>query len=256
AEQVLESAIEAGVRYVDTARAYARRDEDGHNERLIARVLDRMGRRADVLIGTKLGHRRDGDRFPVDASPAALRKDCTDSLRALRSAQLELAMLHFPDPLVPLEVSVGAMAALREEGLIGHVGLCNIDAVQFDTAMAIVPISVVQHRHGPGTVVDAALLERCEQHGVPFLGYSPLGGTRRAAPLEAISPTAARIAERVGADLAAVVLAGLLSMSPSIALVTGARRAESLASSLSALDIPLDDGERRALAVELAAPRA
>ena len=102
------------MQYVDTARAYTRRGEEGHNEALIARVLERLGDPPDVLVATKGGHYRDVDAYRIDGSPEALRADCERSLRALRRESIDLYYLHHPDPLIPLDPilnSVPDMAA-------------------------------------------------------------------------------------------------------------------------------------------------
>lgn len=253
AESLLEHAIRSGVRYVDTARAYTRRGVEGHNEALIARVLSRMGDPAGVLVATKGGHFRDGDEYPVDASPRALRADCEWSLAALGREAIDLYYLHFPDPAVPFEESVGALAELRAEGRIRAVGLCNVTSAQVRAAQAITRIDAVQNRFSPYAAPDDDLLRLCEQTGAAFFAYSPLGGSRRPRPLAETSPVASRLAAERGETVETILLAWLLAASPRVAVITGARRPESLRSSLRAADVDLDAAAISAIRSDLAA---
>jgi len=252
AEATLTAALEAGVGYVDTARAYSTREVDAHNERLIARVLDRLGAWDDVLVGTKGGHYRDGDAYPVDAAPASLRRDCEASLRALGRDRIDLYYLHFPDPHIPLEDSVGALRELRDAGLVRWVGLCNVTAEQLDRAARVVDIAAVQNRLSPFQAPDRDVLERCAAAGTAFLGYSPLGGSRRPVPLPELSETATAFAERTAEPVETVLMAWLLAAGPQVGLITGARRPASLASSLRAASLRLDPALVDAIGAELA----
>jgi pyridoxine 4-dehydrogenase len=98
------------------------------------------------LVATKGGHWRDGDRFPVDGRPEALRAHCDISLRTLGVDQIDPYFLHHLDPRVPLADSVGALAELRREGKIASIGLSNVTAAQLDMALDLVPIAAVQNR--------------------------------------------------------------------------------------------------------------
>jgi aryl-alcohol dehydrogenase-like predicted oxidoreductase len=240
AESILQRAIEDGVQYIDTARAYTRRGVESHNEALIARVLTRMGDPADVLVATKGGHFRDGDWYPVDASPLSLRADCERSLKALGREAIDLYYLHQPDPDVPLEESVGALAELRTAGKIRTVGLCNVTKEQVTVAEAITHIDAVQNRFSPYAAPDDDLLRLCEQTGAAFFGYSPLGGSRRPRPIDEVSAVASALAAEHADAVETVLLAWLLTTSPRVALITGARRPESLCSSLRATGVDLD----------------
>jgi aryl-alcohol dehydrogenase-like predicted oxidoreductase len=251
AEATLTMAIEAGVGYIDTARAYSTRDLEGHNERLIARVLDRLDAWDDVIVGTKGGHYRDGDSYPVDAAPASLRRDCEASLTALGRERIDLYYLHFPDPHVGREESVGMLRELRDEGLIRWIGLCNFTAEQLEQAARIVDITAVQNRFSPYRAPDRAILNYCERAGIAFLGYSPLGGSRRPVPLSELSEAATSFAERADESVESILMAWLLSAGRQVGLITGARRAVSLASSLHAASLRLDERLLAAISADL-----
>lgn len=251
AERVLHLAVESGIQYVDTARAYTRRESESHNERLIRRVLDHGKAWDDVLVASKGGHFRAGDRYPIDASPAALVRDCERSLRALGRDRIDLYYLHHPDPLVPFEDSVGALAALRGRGLIGAIGLCNVDLDQLAVAASVTRIDAVQNRLSVFEPIDTALIAWCRSNEVAFFGYSPLGGGRRAIPSAASAPSAWTAAADRGLPVTSVLLAWLLSLAPNVGLVTGARRPQSLAASIAAASVALTERERDGVAREL-----
>ncbi|WP_082561763.1 aldo/keto reductase [Microbacterium sp. Root61] len=247
AEAILERALDAGVDLIDTARAYTTRDEESHNERLIARVLKRRGE-SRVLVATKGGHFRDGDDYPIDASPAALRRDCQRSLDALGREAHDLYYLHHPDPRVPFEDSVGTLAELRTAGLAVRIGLCNVTVDQLRSAREITRIDAIQNRHGVLAPADAGLLQECTDAGIAFFGYSPLAGVDLTEPGSTVLSAAALR----GMQPTSILLAWLLSAGENVGVLTGARRAATLDASLAAAAVQLDPTEIDAIGVELA----
>lgn len=235
---ILESALEEGITYIDTARAYTTRDEDAHNESIIARALRALGRADDVLVATKGGHYRDGDTWRNDGRPDSLRADCAASRRALGVDSLDLYYLHFPDTEVPIEESIGALAELRDSGEIKAIGISNVTADQFERARSVTRIDAVQNPFSPYRG-DRAVLDASVAAGIPFVAYSPLGGTRRSVPLDDVSPTANEIARTQGATVETVMLAWVLSNAPGLVAITGASRPSSLASSVRAAQLEL-----------------
>lgn len=251
AERLLAQAVDAGIGHVDTARAYTTRGTEGHNERLVRRVLDRVQGWDEVLVATKGGHYRDGDRYSVDASPAALHADCRRSLGLLGRERIDLYYLHFPDPQVPLAESVGALADLRREGLVAEVGLCNVTADQLRTALDVVAVAAVQNPFSAAAPPDPDLLALTAAHGIPLLAASPLGGTGPAVPLDRLSPAARRLAAAHGVGVPTVLLAWLLGLGEHVGVVTGARRPSTLAASVLAADLALTGAEHRAITDDL-----
>lgn len=247
---IIDVAAMEGVSYIDTARAYTTREESAHNETIIARALDDLGLRDEVLVGTKGGHFRSGDTWPVDARPEALRADCEASIRALGVEALDLYYVHFPDPQVPFAESVGALHDLREQGLIRAVGISNVTADQVRTALEVTTIDAVQNPYSPYRG-DLDVLELCAEARVPFLAYSPLGGSRRTVPLDQASPTAARVARELGEDVETLLLAWLLSAHPGTLVITGASRPASIVSSARATLPRLSPAEVSAIGLEL-----
>lgn len=113
----IRAAVDQGVRLIDTALAYARRDEPAYAETLVRRALLRSSADPEVLVATKGGHYRAGDSFPVDARPETLRAHCDASLKALGVEQIGLYQLHWVDPAAPegKRRSADRFAARRED---------------------------------------------------------------------------------------------------------------------------------------------
>jgi len=233
AAAVLRAAFEAGLTFFDTADAYCRDDRDvGHNERLIARALDGWaGDRASIQVATKGGLTRPGGRWVADGRARHLRTACEASRRALGVERIHLYQLHVPDPRTPLSTSVRALAALRDDGQIEHVGLCNVNVRQIEEARGITEIAAVQVELSPWR--DENLLngvaEYCVANGIPILAHRPLGGPERRRRALA-DPILRQLAERHGATPFEIALAWLLDLSPLVVPIPGPSRLESVAS--------------------------
>ena len=205
---VIRAALDAGVRLIDTADVYCRSDDDiGHNERLVAEALRGWrGERSSVLVATKGGLTRPGGRWERDGRPEHLRAACERSLLALGVDRIALYQLHAPDPAVPFEESVGALAELRREGKIQWVGLSNVSVAEIRAAQAIVPIASVQNRLNPffREALADGVVRYCAEQGIGFLAYSPTGGgrlTRKLPEHPVLAPdgvTARRVGPRAG----------------------------------------------------------
>ncbi|MEU6343319.1 aldo/keto reductase [Streptomyces sp. NPDC046977] len=237
AADVITTAIDAGIRLLDTAHAYTTATEDNHNERLIARALRGVPAADRPLISTKGGHYRSGDTFPVDGRPATLRRHCEAGLRALDVERIDLYHLHWPDPNVPISESAGALAELQQEGKIDLIGLSNVDRTQLTEARTEATIATVQNPYSLFAPGDDEVLAHCERHDIAFLVYSPLRG------MSTISSPLARTIEDVaahyGATTAQIALAWLLTRSPSLIVLSGATRPETVRASAAAAAITM-----------------
>jgi aryl-alcohol dehydrogenase-like predicted oxidoreductase len=225
--EVIRAALDAGVRLIDTADVYCLDDADiGHNERLVAEALRGWsGNRDGVLVATKGGLTRPAGRWERDASPEHLRAACERSLRALGVERIGLYQLHAPDPEVPFEESIGALAELRREGKIRWVGLSNVSVAQVRAAEAIVPVASVQNRLNPffRESLEEGVVRYCAEHGIGFLAYSPVGGGRLNRKLPE-HPVLRPMAARLGVSAHALVLAWVLAQSPAVIAIPSARR--------------------------------
>jgi pyridoxine 4-dehydrogenase len=133
---------------------------------------------------TKGGHFRTADGgFAVDNSPARLRQDVEDSLRALRTNRIDLCLLHpADDESVPIADSVAELVRLRDEGKVAEIGVSNVRVDQLRAALDVAPIVAVQNQYSPlSTAWDpvsreecTAVIAECEARGLVYLAYSPL----------------------------------------------------------------------------------
>jgi aryl-alcohol dehydrogenase-like predicted oxidoreductase len=174
----LRHAVDAGATFIDTADAYG----DGANERLVGRAL--AGRRDEIQLATKWGIAAGGrpirhahaQEIPVDARPERAREALEASLRRLGVDAVDLWYLHFPDPAVPIEESVGAMAELVAAGKARHIGVCNVTAEQALAAHQVHPLTAVQGEYSLWTrEPERELLPVLRELGVGFVAWSPLG---------------------------------------------------------------------------------
>ena len=247
---VLHAVLDAGVTLLDTADVYSLDQYDiGHNERLIAGALgSHRGARGDVIIATKGGLVRPGGRWETDGRPEQLLAACDRSLLALGVDRIDLYQLHALDPRVPLEESVGAMADLQRAGKIRWVGLSNVSVEEIERARAIVSILTVQNRLNPffREALSSGVVAHCARHGIGFLAYSPTGGGRLNLKLPD-HPVLAPMAQRLGASAHAIVLAWVLSKSPTVIPIPSARRVEHAVDSVGAANLELSAGDLAAI---------
>jgi len=247
---VLHTAFDAGVTLLDTADAYCWDDGDaGHNERLIARALSTWsGDRSRVRVATKGGLTRPQGGWVPDGRARHLVAACQASRRALGVSCIHLYQFHAPDPRVPLATSVRALDALKRDGHIESIGLCNVNVGQIEEARRITEIAAVQVELSvwKDDNILNGVVACCLAHGIRLLAYRPLGGVQRARRLAA-DPVLARIAARHNASACEVALAWLLDLSDLIVPVAGATSIDTVRSIARATSIALDDDDRARL---------
>ncbi|MCU0635294.1 MAG: aldo/keto reductase [Gemmatimonadaceae bacterium] len=175
--RVIHRALDLGVSLLDTADMYG----PFTNERLVGRAI--ADRRERVVLATKFGIVRTEERGfrGYRATPAYVREACDASLARLGTDRIDLYYLHRVDPQVPIEETVGAMAALVAEGKVRHLGLSEVSAATLRRAHAVHPIAAVQSEYSlwtrdpEGDGVHEGVLATCRALGVGFVAYSPLG---------------------------------------------------------------------------------
>jgi aryl-alcohol dehydrogenase-like predicted oxidoreductase len=237
---VIEAFVAGGGNFIDTAISYCFDNDDlGHNERLIAGTLQRLGR-TDVTVATKGGLTRPGGAWEVDCTPVWLRECCEQSARDL-GAPIALYYLHAVDPDVPLAESVGELVKLRDEGKIAAIGLSNVTAKHLDEALALTPIAAVQNRCNvlERRDVDSGFVARCGELGVAYVPYSPVGGHWGHRRLAA-NADVGRVAAKHGTSPHAIAIAWLLALGPHVVPIPGASKVASITNSLTAAAIELD----------------
>ncbi|HWG91828.1 MAG TPA: aldo/keto reductase [Candidatus Thermoplasmatota archaeon] len=229
---VLHRAVDLGVRLIDTADAYGPHT----NEYLIGDAFPRYP--DGLVIATKGGLTRPGPgKWVPDGSPRHLHEAIEGSLERLHVDQIDLYQLHSPDEDVPFEDSVGALAEMRDDGLVRHVGLSNVTVEQLDEALDIVPIVSVQNEYNLGERDSEDVLEACEARGIAFIPWFPLGSgelTRPGSPV-------AKVASRLGATPSQVALAWLLKRSPVMLPIPGTSKVQHLEENLGAVLVELSD---------------
>ena len=235
---VLRRAVELGVNLIDTSDAYG----PEVNELQIAEALRPYPE--GLVIATKGGLLRDRNaNWPTDGRPEHLRAACEASLRRLRVDRIDVYQLHAPDPKVPLEDSVGALAELRREGKIRHVGLSNVSVEELDLARSIVPIVSVQNRYSLFDRKSEDVLAACERDALGFLPWYPLasGSLTRRTRLQSI-------ANKYDATPAQVGLAWLIQHSPAMLPIPGTSSLAHLEENVASTQLRLGDDERAELA--------
>jgi len=235
---VLRRALELDINLVDTADSYG----PNVSEELIADALYPYPE--DLVIATKGGLERPGPgNWTRNGRPEHLRAACEGSLRRLSVDRIDLYQLHAPDPDVPYEESVGALAELQGEGKIRHVGVSNVSVEQLEEARSIVDVVSVQNRFNLIDRSSQEVLAACERAGIGFIPYFPLAGGELVKP----GGVVAQAAEAHDATPGQVALAWLLALSPVMLPIPGTRSRAHLEQNVDAAQLELTGAEMQEL---------
>ena len=240
----IHAALDAGITLIDTADAYHLTATDvGHNESLIAKALSTYGGdTSDVLVATKGGHLRPGDgSWTLDGSPKHIAEAAEASLKRLGGEAIGLYQFHRPDPKTPYEDSIGAVRDLLDAGKIRMAGISNANPAQIKQANEILGgrLVSVQNQFSPRFRSSEPELELCDELGIAFLPWSPLGGISNAGELGAKYPAFQSLAAELGVSPQKLTLAWMLAKSPVVIPIPGASRPETIRDSYSAVDLSL-----------------
>ena len=236
ARAVLREAVALGINHIDTSDFYG----PHITNRLIREALHPYP--DDLVIVTKIGARRNDQGAWLPATSAQeLRQAVHDNLRNLGLDVLEVvnfrSMLDVHGPAEgSLEEQVTALAELREEGLIRHIGLSNVTVKQVEDARRIVPIACVQNMYNLVHRNDDAMIDTLARDGIPYVPFFPLGGF---SPLQ--SDALSAVATGLGATPMQVAIAWLLRRSPNILLIPGTSSVMHLRENLRAADLVLPE---------------
>lgn len=226
----LRRAVELEVDFIDTADSYG----PYVSEELIAEALAPYP--PGLVIATKGGWERAGPgQWVHNASPKHLEAAVEGSLKRLRLARIDVYQLHIPDPAVSFDASMETLARLREQGKIRHVGLSNVTLEHLERARKIVPIVSVQNRYSFADREWDYLLDHCEQNGIAFIPWAPMGQNRQA------HGVLDRAAKETGATALQVALAWLLRRSSVILPIPGTSSIAHLAENVAAAGLRLPD---------------
>ena len=235
AKATLRRVVELGVNFIDTADSYG----PEVSERLIAETLYPYPE--DLVIATKGGLVRPGPgRWDADGRPEHLRAACEGSLRRLRLDQIPLYQLHRVDPAVPLTDSMGALAELKNEGKIRHVGVSNVTEYQFREAERVTAVVSVQNRYNVADRSSEPMLDLCDLEMVVFIPWAPIEET-------GTIPALMAAARRRGVTERQVALAWLLNRSPQVLPIPGSGDPDHVEQNVAAASIELTDEEIRAI---------
>ena len=261
----LHAAVERGITFFDTAEVYG----PYTNEELVGEALEPF--RGQVIIATKFGFKHDSDNGPrpaggLDSRPEQIRRVAEASLRRLRVEAIDLFYQHRVDPDVPIEDVAGAVKELIQAGKVKHFGLSEAGADVIRHAHAVQPVAAVQSEYSIWwRVVEEAVLPTCEELGIGFVPYSPLGRGFLTGKVDEsttfdssdirsrnprFTPEAMRanrvvvdVLERIGGEKQAtpaqIALAWLLAQKPWIVPIPGSRKLERLDENLGALKLVL-----------------
>jgi pyridoxine 4-dehydrogenase len=232
---VVRRAVELGVDHIDTAQYYG----PAVANELLREALYPYPEHLTVV--SKVGETRDGTGAWLPAArPEQLRAAVLENLRTLGVDRLHAVNLRLPDgePDAHLDEQLDAMTAIRDEGLIGGVGLSNVSVDQLLRAVARTEIVCVQN---PLNLVDRSsmpVLRACQERGIAFVAFYPLSdGSGRLMS----DPRLVAAADRVGATPAQVALSWLLALAPNILLIPGTTTLSHLEENLAAASVELDD---------------
>lgn len=263
----LEKAIELGINHFDTADMYGH----GDNERLIGQVLNRY--RDQIVIATKFGIVRDPLNpivRGIDNSPEYIRSACEASLKRLQMDYIDLYYVHRINANTPIEETMATLASLVKEGKIKYIGLSEASSETIRLAHQVHPLSAIQSEYSLWTrTPEKEVLPVCEELGIGFVAYSPLGRgflTGKIKDIESLEEqdfrrhlprfqegnfehnllivnTLEQLAAKKNYSVAQLALAWVLAQSPHLAAIPGTKRRSYLEENVGAANIPLSKDE-------------
>lgn len=257
--RALHTAMDKGVTFFDTADIYASAwNTFGGNELMVADALRTWSgtpaQKAKIVIGTKAGiTRQPGEVWGRNSTVDYLLRAAEASAGRLGVAKLDLWQHHRTDPKLGFEEQVNNLDAVRQRGIVEHIGVSNYSAKQLIRAMEILGtpaeggVVSVQNQLNPVYRQELDVLEVCDEYGVVYLPWSPSKGVK---DLDSVFASAATAHEK---STHAVALAWLRSLSPSIVPIPGVTRVETVLDNLSGLEIALSEQELAEISARLPA---
>ena len=271
---LLRAAVERGVTFFDTAEAYG----PFTNEELLGEALAPV--RDRVVIATKFGFKNGDPNTGVDSRPERIRQVADASLKRLRTDRIDLFYQHRVDPNVPIEDVAGTVKDLIAQGKVRHFGMSEAGAQTIRRAHAVQPVTALQSEYSLWSRdPEAEILPLCEQMGIGFVPYSPLGRGFLTGTIDAsttfdksdfrnvvprFTPEARKtnqaLVDRVGqiatgkkATPAQIALAWLLAQKPWIVPIPGTTKLDRLEENIGATNVALSADDLRAIGQALAA---
>jgi diketogulonate reductase-like aldo/keto reductase len=223
--RLVEQALKLGYRHIDTAQAY-------ENEREVGDGLRASGvRRNDVFVTTKV--------WTTHFAPHDLERSTKESLAKLHLSEVDLLLLHWPNPRVPLQETLGALARVKQLGMTRNIGVSNFTVALIDEAVAACPepLACDQVEYHP-YLDQTKVLDACARHGMALVAYSPVAKGRIKSD-EAL----ARIGQSHGKTSAQVCLRWLVQQN--VSAIPRTSKIERLSENIEIFDFELSDDEMR-----------
>jgi 2,5-diketo-D-gluconate reductase B len=224
--RLTEQAIRIGYRHIDTAQMY-------DNEREVGEGVHASGMRAEVIVTTKVQ--------PTLLSPPDLERSVKESLARLRLDTIDLLLIHWPNPRVPLAETLGAMAKMKHDGYVQAIGVSNFTVALLDEANAISNELVCNQIECHPYLDQSKVIAACRKHGMAVVAYSPIarGGAKGDAVLT-------RIGKAHGKSAAQVSLRWLVQQG--IVVIPRTSKVERLSENFDLFDFELSDAEMQEIA--------
>ncbi len=234
---VLRRAVEAGVDHIDTAQFYGPHIANELIRDALSPYPD------ELVLVSKVGAARDEQGHWLAAQrPEELRAGVEANLRTLELDQVPVVNLRrHPESEVSVAEQLDAMTALRDEGLIGAIGLSNVTLVEYLTARSRTDVACIQNAYNVTNRHDQPLFDACRADGVPFVPFFPLGSAFFPQNPVLSAPAVEQTASRLAATTAQVALAWLLAQAPSVLLIPGTSSRAHLEENLASAELVLDE---------------
>ena len=221
--RVVEQALRRGYRHVDTAELYDNEGEVGEGLRACGI------KREEVFVTTKV--------WPSHFAPRDLERSAQASLERLQLSQVDLFLLHWPNPQIPLRDTLGALCKVKRMGLARHIGVSNFTVALIEQAVELSGEPIVCNQIEMHPLLDQSkVVAACRARGIALVAYSPIarGGVKD-------NPALARIGKRHGKTAAQVSLRFLVQQG--IAVIPRTSRSERLAENFAIFDFELSPAE-------------
>src|SRR6266568_8378513 len=223
--RLVEQAMRLGYRHIDTAQVY-------ENEREVGEGLRASGtRRDEVFVTTKI--------WTTHFAPNDLERSVKESLAKLRLAEVDLLLLHWPNPQVPLAETLGALAHVKKLGMSRHIGVSNFTVALIEEAVAACPEPLVCDQVEYHPYLDQSKVrEGCARHGMALVAYSPIAKGRIKNDRALL-----RIGDRYRKSAAQICLRWLVQQG--VAAIPRTSRLERLSENFEIFDFELSDDDMR-----------
>src|SRR5712691_11734441 len=232
--RIVEQALRLGYRHIDTAQMY-------DNEREVGEGLRASGvKRDDVFVTTKI--------WPTHFAPRDLERSAKECLVRLRLSAVDLLLLHWPNPNIPLSETLGALCKVKRAGLARHIGVSNFNVALAEEAVRLSSEPLVANQIEVHPFLDQTkMIEACRRHGLAVVAYSPIARGQAAR-----DPVLKEIGKAHGKSAVQVCLRWLVQQD--IVVIPRTAKIERLASNAAIFDFTLTEEEMARIGA-LAHPR-